>query len=59
MTVPRPRLSPMPAMTGSEVMLPIRKPLTDMMAPEVMMVGNAKFMVSVMALRWSILVFSS
>ena len=58
-TVPRPRLSPMPAMTGSEVMLPMRKPQMDMMAPEVKMVGKAKFSVSTMALRWAIFAFSS
>ena len=59
MTVPRPRLSPMPAMTGSEVMRPIRKPLIDRIEPEVMMVGNAKLSVSMMASRWCILVLVS
>ena len=41
----------MPAMTGSEVMRPIRKPLIDRIEPEVMMVGNAKLSVSMMASR--------
>ena len=59
MTVPRPRLSPIPAMTGSEVMLPIRKPQMDMIAPEVMIVGNAKLSVSIMAFLCGIFPFSS
>ena len=59
MTVPRPRLSPMPAMTGSDVMLPIKKPQTERMEPEVRIVGKAKFSVSTMASRWCILPFSS
>lgn len=48
-TVPRPRLCPMPTMAASEVMTPIRVPATAKMVPEVRMVGNAKFMVSIMA----------
>jgi len=59
MTVPRPRLSPMPAMTGSDVMLPIKKPQIERIEPEVMIVGKAKFSVSTMASRWCILDLSS
>ena len=58
-TVPRPKLSPMPAMTGSEVRLPIKKPLMARIEPEVMIVGNAKFSVSMIASFLVILAFSS
>ena len=47
--VPRPRLWPMPTMAASEVICPMRMPATARMVPEVMMVGKAKFMVSMMA----------
>ena len=58
-TVPRPRHWPMPQIVGSEVIMPIRKPETARIVPEVMIVGKAKFIVSMMASRWDIWSFRS
>lgn len=58
-TVPRPRLSPIPAITGSDVRLPIKKPQMARIEPEVMIVGKAKLSVSMIASRRDMPAFSS
>ena len=41
----------MPAMMGSDTMNPIRSPATTIIVPEVITVGNARFIVSMMDWR--------
>ena len=59
MMVPRPRLSPIPAMAALEVIWPMRMPAMTIMRPEVMIVGKARFMVSMMASFLGILSLNS
>ena len=59
MMVPRPRLSPIPAMAALEVIWPMRIPAMTIMRPEVMIVGKARFMVSMMASFLGILSLNS
>ena len=51
MIVPRPRLCPMPTIVPSELIRPRIKPAEARIEPEVRMVGNAKFIVSMIASR--------
>ena len=47
--VPLPRLSPIPLMAPLEVIFPMAKPDKIIVEPEVIIVGNAKFRVSIIA----------
>ncbi len=57
--VPLPRHCPIPQMAPSEDICPIKIPASAIMEPEVIMVGNAKFIVSIIACRFGISFFSS
>ena len=59
MVVPVPIKTPMPEMISLEVKRPMAMPARAIMAPEVMMVGKARFKVSVMASFRGIFSFSS
>ena len=57
MVVPLPIYSPMPEIISLEVIRPITMPARAIMAPEVIIVGKARFRVSVMASFRGILSF--
>ena len=49
----------MPEMTGSDTMYPMSRPAMAIIVPEVMIVGNARFIVAIMASRAGIVLRSS
>ena len=59
MVVPVPIYTPIPEMISLDVRSPMAMPASAIMAPEVMMVGKARFRVSVMASFRGIFSFNS
>ena len=57
--VPRPRLSPIPAIAALEVIWPMRIPAMAIIRPEVMIVGKDRFIVSMIASFLGILSLNS